>query len=115
MSNVNFRPDVQNVLAQMRLMQAQATQGLEARPADDVAKTEASSENFATMLKTATDRVNELQNESGDLSSALVRGEHNDLVSVMVASQKASVAFQGLVHTRNQLVSAYQEIMKMTI
>lgn len=114
MSDVGMRSDVQSVLAQMRLLQAQAESGLKP-PSVDESRPGAPTESFATMLKTATDSVNELQKESGALSSAFVKGETNDLVSVMIASQKANVAFQGLVHTRNQLVNAYQEIMKMPI
>lgn len=115
MSEVGMRSDVQGVLAQMKMMRAQAEAGLEATPAQDTGKPGAPNESFATTLKTATDTVNQLQEQSGALSAQFVRGETNDLVGVMVASQKANVAFQGLVHTRNHLVKAYQEIMNMTI
>lgn len=112
MSEVGMRSDVQSVLAQMKLMRAQAEAGLEA-PRTEETRPGAATDSFATMLKTATDSVNALQQQSGTLSSQFVKGETNDLVGVMIASQKANVAFQGLVHTRNQLVNAYQEIMKM--
>ena len=112
MSEINLRADVQSVLAQMKLLQAQAQAGLEA-PRIDESKPTSPTENFATLLKSATDSVNALQQASGALSTQFAKGETNDLVSVMIASQKSSVAFQGLVHTRNQLVNAYQEIMKM--
>ena len=114
MSEIGMRSDVQSVLAQMKLLQAQAQAELRP-PVDETTKTGAPTESFATMLKSATDSVNELQKASGDLSTSFVKGETSDLVSVMIASQKASVAFQGLVHTRNQLVNAYQEIMNMAI
>lgn len=107
------RSDVQSVLAQMKLLQAQA--GLKPPSTSEAAAVDKPNESFATMLKTATDSVNELQKASGAAQSAFVKGESNDLVGVMIASQKSSVAFQGLVHTRNQLVKAYQEIMNMAI
>lgn len=115
MNEVGMRSDVQSVLAQMKLMRAQVEAGIEqtAGPAENVVK--APTESFASMLKGAADGVNGLQQQSSDLSSRFVRGESNDLVGVMIASQKANVAFQGLVHTRNQLVNAYQEIMNMAI
>ncbi len=109
MSEVNLRSDVQSVLAQMKLLQAQAQSGLESTRVDESGP----GESFATMLKSATDSVNSLQQASSELSTRFATGASNDLVGVMIASQKASVAFQGLVHTRNQLVNAYQEIMKM--
>ncbi|MFW6093469.1 MAG: flagellar hook-basal body complex protein FliE [Pseudomonadota bacterium] len=116
MSDVGMRADVQSVLAQMRVLQAQAQQGTDTADVAGVGNQDAKPKSeFAAQLEAAAGRVNELQNQSGELSSAFVRGETDDLVSVMIAGQKAKVAFQGLVHTRNQLVNAYQEIMKMTI
>lgn len=120
MNEVGMRSDVQSVLAQMKLLRAQAESGLEQgagiRESERAAApVTAPNESFAAMLKNAADGVNELQQQSSDLSSRFARGDSNDLVGVMVASQKANVAFQGLVHTRNQLVNAYQEIMNMAI
>jgi|TARA_Y100001933_G_scaffold229392_1_gene245683 flagellar hook-basal body complex protein FliE len=113
-SEIGMRSDVQSVLAQMKLLQAQAQAELRP-PVEETTKPGPASDSFATLLRSATDSVNELQQASGDLSTRFAKGETSDLVSVMVASQKASVAFQGLVHTRNQLVNAYQEIMNMAI
>lgn len=115
MNEVGMRSDVESVLAQMKMLRAQAQAGLQQTPITEEVKPGEPTESFATMLKTATDSVNALQKQSGDLSAQFARGESDDLVGVMIASQKANVAFQGLVHTRNQLVNAYQEIMKMAI
>ncbi|MBR9885467.1 MAG: flagellar hook-basal body complex protein FliE, partial [Oceanospirillales bacterium] len=38
-----------------------------------------------------------------------------DLPQVMIQAQKASVSFQAMTQVRNRLVSAYEEIMKMSI
>jgi flagellar hook-basal body complex protein FliE len=38
-----------------------------------------------------------------------------NLVDVMIASQKASVAFEATVQVRNKMVEAYQEVMRMSI
>jgi len=38
-----------------------------------------------------------------------------DIPEVMIASQKASVAFQAMTQVRNKLITAYEEIMKMPI
>ena len=115
MSEVGMRSDVQSVLAQMKLLRAQAEAGIGQQPRIDETAPGAGPPGFAAMLKSATDSVNALQQQSGDLSTRFVTGESNDLVSVMIASQKANVAFQGLVHTRNHMINAYQEIMKMAI
>jgi flagellar hook-basal body complex protein FliE len=33
----------------------------------------------------------------------------------MIASQKASVAFEATVQVRNKMIEAYQEVMRMSI
>ncbi len=114
MSEVNLRSDVQSVLAQMRALRAEMG-ALEATPAQDKAAPAEPTGSFSTMLRAAIDSVNSTQQASSDLASAFARGETDDLVGVMLASQKSSVSFQGMVHTRNRLVSAYQEIMQMPI
>ncbi|MBU2710476.1 flagellar hook-basal body complex protein FliE [Zooshikella harenae] len=71
---------------------------------------------FATLFKQAINSVNELQQESSDLKT---RYQFSDpevsLSDVMVAGQKASVAFDAMVEVRNKLVQAYEEIMKMPV
>ena len=113
-----IRMDVEAVLSQMRAMR-EAAHGDVLRimqQADGPAAPSASrSEDFSVMLRSAIDSVNHTQIAAGTLQSAFVAGETRDLVQVMIATQKANVAFQGLLQTRNRLVSAYQEIMNMPI
>jgi len=109
------RMDIQNVLTQMRALQAQAQ-----RVMPDVAAAEgpvkASSGSFGDLLKTAIDKVNETQTEAKNLSLAYERGAAGvDLPQVMIGLQKASVSFQAMVQVRNRLVSAYEDISKMPI
>ncbi len=71
---------------------------------------------FGEMLKTALDQVNGAQAEAARLQSEFDRGAPNaDLHEVMVSLQKASLSFQSMVQVRNRLVSAYQEIMNMSV
>ncbi|MEM1436380.1 MAG: flagellar hook-basal body complex protein FliE [Pseudomonadota bacterium] len=70
---------------------------------------------FGELLRDAVDGVNELQQEAASLSAGFVKGEHRDLVSASIASQKSSLAFQAVVTARNRMVSAYQDIMNMPI
>ncbi len=110
--------DVQAVLAQMRAMR-EAAQGdllqVMQQPDTRTSPSAPASEDFSVMLRSAIDSVNSTQQTAGTLQNAFVRGETRDLVGVMIATQKANVAFQGLLQTRNRLVSAYQEIMNMPI
>lgn len=104
---------VNNVLAQIRAMQAQATQRpAAAAPAAQVAP----KAGFESLLQNAVNRVNDAQSDSVKLQSAFAMGDRNtDLASVMVAGARAQVQFKGMVEVRNRLVSAYQDIMNMPI
>ena len=76
----------------------------------------ASQSEFANVFKNAIDTVNEIQQESGRLSTGYVNGDPNiDITRVMVANQKAGLAFQSMVQVRNKLVESYKEIMNMSI
>ena len=45
----------------------------------------------------------------------LAAGEDVDLHQVMLSMQEADIAFQLALQTRNKLVDAYQEIMRMQV
>lgn len=110
--------DIAAVLEQMRALRAAAGRELAADmavPDRSPAAAEVSDADFSALLRSAVDSVARLQNESSSMSKAFVRGESDDLVSVMVAAQKSSVAFQALTQVRNRVVSAYQDIMNMPI
>lgn len=118
------RMDIQNVLAQMRTMKMQA-QGPDAlqrmdRPdaatkVGEVGQTD-QTQSFSDLMTNALDTVNDLQKESGRLSTAIENGaEGVTLTQAMIASQKASVAFSAVSEARNKLVSAYEKIMNMPI
>lgn len=69
---------------------------------------------FASLLKQSINSVNETQQTSASLSKAFEVGDKNvSLAEVMIASQKASVAFQATLQVRNKLVDAYREVMNM--
>ena len=71
---------------------------------------------FSTLLKQSIDKVNEIQSQAGQLSKAFERGDPQvSLAQVMVADQKAGLAFQALTHVRNHVLSAYKEIMNMQV
>ena len=111
---------IDSVLAQMRQMRAQASNELavlqagQDRAVTAVAQS-AESPGFGGVLGDALARINDLQLASGEQSTAYASGASNDLVGTMIASQKANLGFQALVATRNRVVSAYQDIMKMPI
>ena len=55
------------------------------------------------------------QGKASALSASYERGETNDIVSVMVERQKASIGFEATLQVRNKLLSAYRDIMNMPV
>lgn len=71
---------------------------------------------FGVMLKSAIDSINNLQMEASDMRTRLEMGDQSlSLAEVMIASQKASIAFEAGVQVRNKVVDAYEKIMNMPV
>jgi flagellar hook-basal body complex protein FliE len=99
---------IDQLLQELNAAAAKAA-GKEANSAGDVPE-------FGEMLKTALDQVNGAQAEATRMQSEFDQGAPNaNLHEVMVSLQKASLSFQTMVQVRNRLVSAYQEIMNMSV
>ncbi len=88
------------------------TQGGQQQSVTDVAEPE---ESFADALSGFVGNVNDLQSTAGELQRQLIAGEGPDLHQVMIASEKAGVAFELLLEVRNKLVEAYQQLMRMPV
>ena len=115
---------IDQVLAQIRSLSTQAGAGVSPAagalgglgaltpPAGGVSAAPA----FGQMLKQGIDSVNQTQQSASALADAWERGTPGvDLAKVMIESQKASVSFRALTEVRNRLVTAYQDIMNMSI
>ena len=103
--------NVDQVLAEMRRITAAA----QASPVE-MQETQGAGADFASLLKQSVEQVNDIQQTAGKLSTAFSAGDPNvDVTEVMVALQKAGVAFQAMAEVRNRLVTAYQEIMSMQV
>ena len=106
---------MQGVLAQMRMLAAQAA----AQPVPGNAAAAAGSAaqqqgGFAASLRSAIDGVDQQLQQAGALQRQFVSGAGGaSLSDVMLATQKASLSFQAALQVRNKLVSAYQDIMNI--
>jgi flagellar hook-basal body complex protein FliE len=106
--------DPNQLLTHMRAAQAQATQ--QAQPLSGQSQGGTNDVDFSKLVKSAVDQVNETQKASGKLKTAFEMGDPNvTLAETMIASQKASVAFEATLQVRNKFVKAYEEIMRMTV
>jgi flagellar hook-basal body complex protein FliE len=68
---------------------------------------------FGAVLSTALEKVNELDTGANQQVGNLLKGGNADMSTVMIAVEKADVAFQLMMQVRNKIVSAYQDIEKL--
>ncbi|WP_035383664.1 flagellar hook-basal body complex protein FliE [Ferriphaselus sp. R-1] len=103
---------VDNLLAQMRTIMAQAQGGV----ASSQGVGGAGQADFASALKAQLDGVSSRQHVAEDMQKAFVLGDDKvSLSDTMIAMQKANVAFQTTVQVRNKVVAAYNDIMNMQV
>jgi flagellar hook-basal body complex protein FliE len=106
---MNTNMNIDQVLAQMRAMSAQAGSQAEESPRSGGA-------DFGALLKQSIDQVNEIQQEASAMRESFERGEGDmDLAQVMIAAQKSSLSFEAMVQVRNKLIEAYKDVMNMPI
>lgn len=99
-----------DLLAQLRAMAAKANTDLKTGTQDN------QTADFGALLKGAIEHVNDTQMKASALEKSFEQGDSNvNLVEVMVALQKANVSFAAMTEVRNKLVSAYKDIMSMSI
>ncbi|MCI0667882.1 MAG: flagellar hook-basal body complex protein FliE [Methylococcaceae bacterium] len=97
--------DVNQVLAQMRELAAQA---------GGAARSSTNPGNFADLLKNSIEKVNETQQHANHMATAFETADTDaSLSDVMISIQKANVSFQAMVQVRNKLVEAYKDVMNM--
>lgn len=105
-------PEINQVLAQMRIAKAQAT----GAAAGVAGAGEVPQTSFQELLKRSIDSVNETQQTANTLRTSFEQGREGiDLAEVMIAAQKSSLSFQAMVEVRNKLVEAYKDVMNMPV
>ncbi len=68
---------------------------------------------FADLLTSAVGDVSRLENEAQNAVSGLMTGSGVDVHQAMIATEKASMAFELSLAVRNKAVQAYQQVMSM--
>ncbi|MFQ5962951.1 MAG: flagellar hook-basal body complex protein FliE [Candidatus Scalinduaceae bacterium] len=59
--------------------------------------------------------VNDLQVKAGEAIENFASGKAENVHEVMIAMTKAEVSFKFMMETRNKLIDAYKEIMRMQV
>jgi flagellar hook-basal body complex protein FliE len=68
---------------------------------------------FTTSLTDAIDQVEQIHSDAQQQVSQLLQGNRQDVHNVMIAVEKADVAFQLMMQVRNKIVNAYEEVSKL--
>ncbi len=105
---------INQVLAQMRVLSAQAQRGVQAPPSVDATKAVEGAD-FSSLLKNSIDAVNGVQKASGALKKEFEMGGDVSMVDIAIASEKSKIAFTAMTQVRNKLVQAYKDVMSMPI
>ena len=70
---------------------------------------------FQSMLESIVGGVEQSQNQAQQAVNGFLTGGNEELHSVALASQRASLEFELFTQVRNKVVSAYQEVMRMQL
>ena len=70
---------------------------------------------FKDVLMENIKQVNDLQQDATSAIEDLQTGKRNDVEGVMLATQKADMAFKMLVQLRNKVQGAYEEIKQLRV
>ena len=83
---------------------------------EDTQSTAAGGVDFAQVLQNSIDQVNQTQQQAETMAANFAAGDNSaNLHEVMVSLQKANISFQEMVQVRNKLVTAYHDVMNMSV
>jgi flagellar hook-basal body complex protein FliE len=68
---------------------------------------------FSDLLTDAVGQVNQLENQARAAVTGLMTGSGVDVHQAMIATEKASMAFELALAVRNKAVQAYQQVVGM--
>ncbi|MET0518981.1 MAG: flagellar hook-basal body complex protein FliE [Burkholderiaceae bacterium] len=74
-----------------------------------------SEQGFAQTLAQALHQVDGKEQDAADKVGAVERGESDDLVGAMLASQDAGLSFSMLMQVRNKVAGAVEELIKLQL
>ena len=102
---------IDQMLSVLRATAAQASGRASEAQGPEVAGTD-----FAQVLQKSIEQVNQTQQQAESMAANFAAGDSNgNLHDVMISLQKANVSFQEMVQVRNKLVTAYNDMMNMSI
>lgn len=70
---------------------------------------------FVDLLRELVGETDQALHSSEAMSTAFARGQQNDLHGTMMALNQAKIRLQLVNETRNHLLEAYREVMRMSV
>ncbi len=70
---------------------------------------------FGEIFEQAFDRVNSDMVHADNMIQKMATGKDVDIAQTMIAISKADISFRMMLQVRNKALSAYEEIMRMTV
>ena len=102
-----------SALQQLQALAAQAADSAEVQSQSNGAATAGT---FSAALKASLDKISDDQQKANSESKAFELGAPNvSLNDVMIDGAKANIGFQFGLQVRNKLVTAYNDIMQMSV
>jgi flagellar hook-basal body complex protein FliE len=70
---------------------------------------------FSTVLKDKLNEINQLQLDADQAIMNVELGKSGSIQDAVIALEKADLSFRKMVHVRNKIIEAYQEVMRMQV
>lgn len=83
--------------------------------AELVAPQSAGSQGFGGMVMGQLENLNQIQGQANALQQAMAQGQDVDVTQVVVAAERAQLSMQLATQMRNQLVNAYNELLRTQV
>ena len=84
-----------------------------AKPATQPAASFAVPSPFGELMNDAIGRVGDLESQARSAVDGLIAGGNVDVHQAMIATEKASMAFEMVLAVRNKAIQSYQSVMGM--
>ena len=106
--------DTQGIDQMLSVLRATAAQA--SGRASEAQAPQAEGTDFAQVLQKSIEQVNQTQQQAESMAANFAAGDSgSNLHEVMISLQKANVSFQEMVQVRNKLVTAYNDMMNMSV
>ena len=85
------------------------------KPVQKAGTPRSAAKSIASSFEKMIDAANKDQIKAESMVNDMVAGKNKNIPATMIAMEKASVSFKLLMQTRNKVIDAYKEMMRMGV